>query len=98
MGVENYKNVIIGSGEGGKYLAWHLAQSGQQTIVIERRWIGGFFPQVELLSPQKKNLRAKEGPLVSFGWRVCFFWGGKLTFGRERRSRRLSIPIICWVR
>jgi pyruvate/2-oxoglutarate dehydrogenase complex dihydrolipoamide dehydrogenase (E3) component len=36
MSVENYKNVIIGSGEGGKYLAWHLAQSGQQTVVVVR--------------------------------------------------------------
>ena len=41
MNVENYRNVIIGSGEGGKYLAWHLAQSGQQTVVVERRWVGG---------------------------------------------------------
>jgi ribulose 1,5-bisphosphate synthetase/thiazole synthase len=32
---------IIGSGEGGKYLAWHLAQSGQQTVVVERRWVVG---------------------------------------------------------
>ena len=23
MSAENYKNVVIGSGEGGKYLAWH---------------------------------------------------------------------------
>ena len=28
MGEDRYRNVIIGSGEGGKYLAWHLAQSG----------------------------------------------------------------------
>jgi choline dehydrogenase-like flavoprotein len=35
MSVGNYENVIIGSGEGGKYLAWHLAQSGQQTVVVE---------------------------------------------------------------
>ena len=41
MGIERYRNVIIGSGEGGKYLAWHLAGSGEQTMVIERRWIGG---------------------------------------------------------
>ncbi len=40
MNVENYENVVIGSGEGGKYLAWHLSQSGQQVAVIERRWIG----------------------------------------------------------
>ena len=41
MTPEHYRNVIIGSGEGGKYLAWHLAPSGEPTIVIERRWIGG---------------------------------------------------------
>ena len=27
MPAEHYQNVIIGSGEGGKYLAWHLAES-----------------------------------------------------------------------
>jgi cation diffusion facilitator CzcD-associated flavoprotein CzcO len=41
MSLEIYKNLIIGSGEGGKYLAWHLAQSGQHTVVVERRWVGG---------------------------------------------------------
>ena len=40
MAGEKYKNIVIGSGEGGKYLAWHLARSGEQTVVIERRWIG----------------------------------------------------------
>jgi pyruvate/2-oxoglutarate dehydrogenase complex dihydrolipoamide dehydrogenase (E3) component len=40
MSIESYENVIIGSGEGGKYLAWHLAQSGQRTVVVERRWVG----------------------------------------------------------
>jgi hypothetical protein len=28
MSIERYENVIIGSGEGGKYLAWHLGKSG----------------------------------------------------------------------
>ena len=39
MSTESYENVIIGSGEGGKYLAWHLAQSGQRTVVVERSWV-----------------------------------------------------------
>src|SRR3546814_15446144 len=38
---EQYDAVVIGSGEGGKYLAWHLAQAGQKTAVVERRWVGG---------------------------------------------------------
>jgi pyruvate/2-oxoglutarate dehydrogenase complex dihydrolipoamide dehydrogenase (E3) component len=49
MTVEHYKNVVIGSGEGGKYLAWHLSQSGQQVAVIERRWIGGSCPNINCL-------------------------------------------------
>jgi pyruvate/2-oxoglutarate dehydrogenase complex dihydrolipoamide dehydrogenase (E3) component len=28
---ERYDVVVIGSGEGGKYLAWHLAKAGQRT-------------------------------------------------------------------
>jgi pyruvate/2-oxoglutarate dehydrogenase complex dihydrolipoamide dehydrogenase (E3) component len=55
MTAEKYTNIIIGRGEGGKYLAWHLAQSGQRTIVIERRWIGGSCPNVNCL-PSKNEI------------------------------------------
>jgi flavin-dependent dehydrogenase len=27
---ERYDAVVVGSGEGGKYLAWHLAQGGEE--------------------------------------------------------------------
>jgi len=33
MSAEKYQNVVIGSRDGGKYLARHLAQSGQTTVV-----------------------------------------------------------------
>ena len=29
--------LILGSGQGGKLLAWHLARSGQRVAVVERR-------------------------------------------------------------
>src|ERR1700686_1129784 len=64
MTVENYKNVVIGSGEVGKYLAWHLAQSGQQTIVLERRWIGGSCPNVNCLPSKNEIWSAKVADLV----------------------------------
>ncbi len=38
---EQYDAVVIGSGEGGKYLAWHLAEGGQRVAVVERRCPGG---------------------------------------------------------
>jgi pyruvate/2-oxoglutarate dehydrogenase complex dihydrolipoamide dehydrogenase (E3) component len=37
----HYENLVIGSGEGGKYLAWHMASTGHHTAVVERRLIGG---------------------------------------------------------
>src|SRR5947209_684792 len=64
MSVKNYKNVIIGSGEGGKYLAWYLARSGQQTVVVERRWVGGSCPNVNCLPSKNEIWSAKVADLV----------------------------------
>src|SRR3984893_17615954 len=71
MSVEYYKNVTIGSGEGGKYLAWHLAQSGQQTVVVERRWVGGSCPNVNCLPRKNENLSAKGADILRHAPR---FW------------------------
>ena len=38
---EHYEMLVFGSGEGGKYLAWHMARSGHRTAVVERKLIGG---------------------------------------------------------
>jgi len=64
MSAESYQNVIIGSGEGGKYLAWHLAQSGEQTMMIERRWIGGSCPNVNCLPAKNEIWSAKVADLA----------------------------------
>lgn len=52
---ERYDAVVIGSGEGGKYLAWHMAQTGRKVAVIERRWIGGSCPNINCL-PSKNEI------------------------------------------
>src|SRR5580698_4468112 len=67
MQTERYRNVVIGSGEGGKYLAWHLAQSGQQTMVIERRWIGGSCPNINCLPAKNEIWSAKVAHLARHG-------------------------------
>jgi pyruvate/2-oxoglutarate dehydrogenase complex dihydrolipoamide dehydrogenase (E3) component len=33
---EHYELLVLGSGEGGKFLAWHMAQLGHRTAVMER--------------------------------------------------------------
>ncbi|TCR88019.1 FAD-dependent oxidoreductase [Rhizobium sp. BK376] len=52
---EHFDVVILGSGQGGKLLAWHLARSGQKVATIERRWVGGSCPAVACL-PSKNEL------------------------------------------
>src|SRR6266566_2899269 len=41
---EQYDAIIIGSGEAGKWMAWHLGSQGQRVINIEDKRIGGACP------------------------------------------------------
>ena len=66
MTTERIRNVIIGSGEGGKYLAWHLGPS-EPTIVIERRWIGGSCPNINCLPTKNEIWSAKVANLAQRG-------------------------------
>lgn len=53
--VAAFKTLILGSGQGGKQLAWHLAQTGQPTALVERQWVGGSCPNVACL-PSKNEI------------------------------------------
>jgi pyruvate/2-oxoglutarate dehydrogenase complex dihydrolipoamide dehydrogenase (E3) component len=53
---EHFDIVILGSGQGGKQLAWHLGRrSGKKVATIERRWVGGSCPAVACL-PSKNEI------------------------------------------
>ena len=52
---EQFEVLVLGSGFGGKLLAWHLAKSGRRTAVVERRWIGGSCPNIACL-PSKNEI------------------------------------------
>ena len=88
MSVKNYKNVIIGSGEGGKYLAWHLAQSGQQTVVVERRWVGGSCPNVNCLPSKNEIWSAKVADLVHHATRFGITLGSAASDMAAVRKRK----------
>ena len=88
MRVENYQNVVIGSGEGGKYLAWHLAQSGQRTVVVERRWIGGSCPNVNCLPSKNEIWSAKVADLVHHASRFGITLGSAASDMAAVRKRK----------
>ena len=46
---ETFDVVILGSGQGGKRLAWHLGRLGKKVAVVERQWVGGSCPAVACL-------------------------------------------------
>jgi len=64
MNVENYQNLVIGSGAGGKLMSWSLAQKGQKTVVVERSMIGGSCPNIACLPSKNVIHSAKAVALV----------------------------------
>ena len=64
MSPEQVQVLILGSGQGGKLLAWHMAQSGRRTVVVERRWIGGSCPNIACMPSKNEIWSAKVAHLA----------------------------------
>jgi pyruvate/2-oxoglutarate dehydrogenase complex dihydrolipoamide dehydrogenase (E3) component len=62
--IEHVEVLVLGSGAGGKLLAWQLAASGRRTAVVERKWIGGSCPNVNCLPSKNEVWSAKIADLV----------------------------------
>jgi pyruvate/2-oxoglutarate dehydrogenase complex dihydrolipoamide dehydrogenase (E3) component len=68
---ERFETLVFGCGNGGMFLAWHMAQSGRRTAVVERRLIGGSCPNTNCLPSKNEIWSAKVADLMhhaaSFG-------------------------------
>ena len=64
---EVYEVLVLGSGIGGKLLAWHMAQSGRKTVVVERRYIGGSCPNINCMPSKNEIWSAKVAHLARNG-------------------------------
>jgi pyruvate/2-oxoglutarate dehydrogenase complex dihydrolipoamide dehydrogenase (E3) component len=60
----HFDTLILGSGQGGKRLAWHLAKAGERVASVERRWIGGSCPNVACLPSKNQMWSARVAHLV----------------------------------
>jgi pyruvate/2-oxoglutarate dehydrogenase complex dihydrolipoamide dehydrogenase (E3) component len=56
---EQFDVLILGSGAAGKRMAWHMAGSGRRTAIVERRWVGGAYPNIACM-PSKNEIRSAE--------------------------------------
>jgi pyruvate/2-oxoglutarate dehydrogenase complex dihydrolipoamide dehydrogenase (E3) component len=61
---EHFDIVVLGSGQGGKLLAWHHGRCGKNVAVVERRWVGGSCPAVACLPSKNELWSARVAHLV----------------------------------
>lgn len=61
---ERLEVLVLGSGTGGKLVAWHMAQSGRRTAVVERRWIGGACVNVACMPSKNEIANARVAHLA----------------------------------
>jgi pyruvate/2-oxoglutarate dehydrogenase complex dihydrolipoamide dehydrogenase (E3) component len=54
---EDFDLVILGTGEGAKFVAWTMARQGKSVAIVERRWIGGACPNIACL-PSKNIIHS----------------------------------------
>jgi pyruvate/2-oxoglutarate dehydrogenase complex dihydrolipoamide dehydrogenase (E3) component len=63
---KEYDLLVLGSGEGGKFIAWNLAKQGLKVAVIERKYVGGSCPNIACL-PSKNIIHSAK--VASYFWR-----------------------------
>src|SRR5262249_17829912 len=98
---ERFEILVLGSGAGGKLLAWHMARAGRRTAVVERRWIGGSCPNINCMPSKNEIHSAKVASLVRHGAE----FGAKtdrvaidMTTVRDRKRARVDQSIAAHLR
>jgi pyruvate/2-oxoglutarate dehydrogenase complex dihydrolipoamide dehydrogenase (E3) component len=81
---ERVENLIIGSGESGKWMAWELGRAGLKTVVVERRWIGGSCPNINCL-PSKNEI---------YSARVAHVVRNAGAYGTDVSGARTNMPTV----
>jgi pyruvate/2-oxoglutarate dehydrogenase complex dihydrolipoamide dehydrogenase (E3) component len=61
---ELYEILVLGGGEAGKFMAWHMAQAGRRVAVVERKLIGGSCPNTNCLPSKNEIWSAKVAHLA----------------------------------
>jgi pyruvate/2-oxoglutarate dehydrogenase complex dihydrolipoamide dehydrogenase (E3) component len=87
---ECFDVLVLGSGTGGKLIAWHMARLGQRAAVVERQWIGGACPNIACM-PTKNEIRSAEvahlaGHAAEFGTMTSSVVVDMATVRRRKRE------------
>jgi pyruvate/2-oxoglutarate dehydrogenase complex dihydrolipoamide dehydrogenase (E3) component len=83
---ERFEILVLGSGAGGKLLAWHMARAGRRTAVVERRYIGGSCPNINCMPSKNEIWSAKVSHLVRHAARFGTSITGSATVDRPEAA------------
>src|ERR1700756_3957969 len=89
--LERYEMLVLGSGIGGKLLAWHMAKSGHRTAVVERKLIGGSCPNTNCLPSKNEIWSAKVADLVHHADRFGMVTGAVATDMKKVLARKRDL-------
>jgi pyruvate/2-oxoglutarate dehydrogenase complex dihydrolipoamide dehydrogenase (E3) component len=81
---EEYDLVVLGSGEGGKFIAWTLAKKGLKAAVVERKYIGGSCPNIACL-PSKNIIQSAK---------VASYFFRSEEFGINKDNTRINMSVV----
>jgi pyruvate/2-oxoglutarate dehydrogenase complex dihydrolipoamide dehydrogenase (E3) component len=82
--LQEYDLLVLGSGAGGKLIAWTSAQKGQRVVVVERKYVGGSCPNIACL-PSKNIIHSAK--VASF-----FYRSGE--FGISKENVRIDMAAV----
>src|ERR1700734_3616519 len=82
--LEEYDLVVLGSGAGGKLIAWTSAQKGQRVVVVERKYVGGSCPNIACL-PSKNIIHSAK---------VASFFFRSNEFGINKENVRIDMAAV----
>jgi pyruvate/2-oxoglutarate dehydrogenase complex dihydrolipoamide dehydrogenase (E3) component len=77
--VEQFDVLVLGSGQGGQLIAWHLAQAGRRAALVERRRIGGSCPTIACMPSKTEVWSARVAHLAQHGAQFGVTTGSVMT-------------------
>jgi pyruvate/2-oxoglutarate dehydrogenase complex dihydrolipoamide dehydrogenase (E3) component len=83
--------LILGSGQGGKLLAWHMARSGRRTAVVERRYVGGSCPNIACMPSKNEVWSARVAHLARHAAQFGTMTGAVTTDMAKVRQRKCDM-------
>jgi pyruvate/2-oxoglutarate dehydrogenase complex dihydrolipoamide dehydrogenase (E3) component len=84
MEAQPYEVVIVGTGEGSKFLAWTLGKQGKRIAAIERKYIGGSCPNIACL-PSKNVIHSAK---------VASYFQRSEEFGIAKEGFQIDMPAV----